>query len=387
MRQGLFDKFIEILSAPVGLDVSESVSNDTAIGNSESPGVPLLESAVLDVPSGDKENVLSGSPNSDIADIAKVSPEITQQFSVLDLQKQTAADNMNTMLRNASSAIFNKPCTGNSSLYGCGLSYLRSKLEEHYSDEGKCFNKLSIRLIGEQAIVLARHCYRLIDCLASDNETEGEKLKRLALSKIAEYLRNAGALFNKIHVQCLGEIDQLHESANITSILLVLFFPESINVTVWTVAYAIPYHARKLYDKYGIGFGILSLQAKESKHAGLKAELYLTNRSRKCDNNGKWWQIMRANYVRSFYLPEHQPSPSSYTSHFQSRKSPHCDDPFYCDCGRKKATVQHTHCTVCLDARHVVECAQHQKLSSEVVAILKPIACIYVTNDFQIQQG
>ena len=80
LRRGLFDKFIEILSAPVGLDVSESVSNDTAIGNSESPGVPFLESAVLDVPSGDKENVLSGSPSSDIADIAKVSPEITQQF-------------------------------------------------------------------------------------------------------------------------------------------------------------------------------------------------------------------------------------------------------------------------------------------------------------------
>jgi hypothetical protein len=317
------------LSAPVGLDVSESVSNDTAIGNSESPGVPFLESAVLDVPSGDKENVLSGSPSSDIADIAKVSPEITQQFSVLDLQKQTAADNMNTMLRNTSSAIFNKTCTGNSSVYGCGLSYLRSKLEEHYSDEGKRFNKLSIRLIGEQAIVLARHCYRLIDCLASDNETEGEKLKRLALSKIAEYLRNAGALFNKIHVQCLGEIDQLDEFCQHYFNMLVLFFPESINVTVWTVAYAIPYHARKLYDKYGIGFGILSLQAKESKHAGLKAELSLTNRSRKCDNNGKWWQIMRANYVRSFYLPEHQPSPSSYTSHFQSRKSPHCDDPFY----------------------------------------------------------
>jgi hypothetical protein len=173
LRQGLFDKFIEILSAPVGLDVSESVCNDTAIGNS----IPLAGSSinevvfsgsgVLGLSSADNEDVLLGSPSSDIADIAKVLPEITRQFSVLDLQKQTAADNMNTMCRNASSAVSNKPCTGNSSLYGhgCGLAYLRSKLED----------KLSIRLIGEQAIVLAQHCYQLDDCLES--ETEGEKLK------------------------------------------------------------------------------------------------------------------------------------------------------------------------------------------------------------------
>ena len=106
---------------------------------------------------------------------------------MLDLQKQTAADHMNAMLRNASSTASNKPCTSNSSVYGCGLSYFRSKLEEHYSDEGKHFNELSIHLIGEQPIVLAWYCYRLIDCLASDNETEGEKLKRLALSKIVPY--------------------------------------------------------------------------------------------------------------------------------------------------------------------------------------------------------
>ena len=70
--------------------------------------------------------------------------------------------------------------------------------------------------------------------------------------------------------------------------MLALFFPESVNVTVWTVAYAISYHAWKLYDQYVIGFGILSLQAKGSKHAGLKAELSLTNRSRKCNNNGDY---------------------------------------------------------------------------------------------------
>ena len=79
------------------------------------------------LPNTDNRKALSGSPSGNIANVTKVSPEITQPFSVLDLQKQTAPEN---------------------------ISYLRSKLEDHHCDEGKCYN-LSICLIGEQAIVLA----------------------------------------------------------------------------------------------------------------------------------------------------------------------------------------------------------------------------------------
>ena len=61
------------------------------------------------------------------------------------------------------------------------------------------------------------------------------------------------------------------------------------------MGYAIPYHARKLYEEYHVGYGILSLQAKESKHAGIKGldrDLSL-NRSNKGSTNGKFCaQIM-----------------------------------------------------------------------------------------------
>ena len=155
----------------------------------------------------------------------------------------------------------------------------------------------------------------------------------------------------------------------------MLFFPHFVNVTVCTVRYAIPYHARKLYYQYKIGFGILSLQAKESKHAGIKRELMLTNRSTSSSGDGKWWQIMRANYVRSFYLPEHQPSPATYTSHFKSRTPSHCELPQYCDCGRKKG-IQDLCCSLCCDCLLVVNSAKKRELLAEVIAILKPISCL-----------
>ncbi len=174
-------------------------------------------------------------------------------------------------------------------------------------------------------------------------------------------------MLNKIYIVSLGEIDQLEEFCQLYFNLLVLFFPESVNVTIWTVAYAIPFHARKLYEEYGIGFGILSLQAKESKHAGLKTGLSLTNRSRDSSSDGEWWQVMRASYIRSFYLPEHQPSPSSYSSHFKSRKPPHYESLHFCDCGRKKHAIGFTQCSTCQACVCVVECAQQQKLSEEVM--------------------
>ena len=151
----------------------------------------------------------------------------------------------------------------------------------------------------------------------------------------AQHLRNAGTLFNKVDTNSI-EIEQLKDNLTTYFNLLALFFPTSVNVTVWTVAYAIPCHASLLYEKYSIGFGILSLQAKESKHSGIKHDLLLTNRSRSTSTLGKWWQVMRENYVRAFYLPEHHPMLSMYISHYESRMPPQVAKPHYCQCGRKK---------------------------------------------------
>ena len=68
-----------------------------------------------------------------------------------------------------------------------------------------------------------------------------------------------------------------------------------------------PYYAELLYKEFKVGYGIISLQAKESKHAAVKYDLTLSNRSRSEGINGKWFQVMRTNYVRAIYLPEHHP--------------------------------------------------------------------------------
>ena len=72
-----------------------------------------------------------------------------------------------------------------------GILGFKSK-RTFFSDETNRYNKLPDRLIGNQAIALARYYYRLVGTLESEYETEAQTIQRLALSKIGEYLRNAG---------------------------------------------------------------------------------------------------------------------------------------------------------------------------------------------------
>ena len=42
-----------------------------------------------------------------------------------------------------------------------------------------------------------------------------------------------------------------------------------VSPNVWTIGYAIPYHVQILYEKYGLGLGLNSMQGREAKHVKL----------------------------------------------------------------------------------------------------------------------
>ena len=240
VKRNMFQQFIKILSAPVGLEHSNHLETLDQITNPADLNYSMSEDRLT------------------LSEIA-----IPERINLLEEQATV----------NLSAALKSKAATLDSSadkVYGCGLAYLASKIKEHYSVEAKRSNKLPTRLIGSQAVSLSRHGYRLVDALQYDEESPLENTKRLALSKAVEYLRNASRLFNKINLSSIGEVDQLTEFCQLYFNILVLFPPTSINVTVWTVGYAIPYHARKLYEEYHVGYGILSLQRRNQNMLALK---------------------------------------------------------------------------------------------------------------------
>ena len=335
LQRGLIERFLEILSLP--LQASDACSNQV------------------------RQTVLPA-----LSNLPEGAGDRARQMLLLQEQHEVFQEAIGRATASYS-------VEGNSGQKGCQLAFLARQIREHYNDKEKRSNKISTRLIGEQAISLARYSFRLIDGLEMEGESGAQKLKRLALGKVAQYLRDAGTLFNKVDTNS-AEINQLHETCATYFNLLALFFPDNVNLTVWTVGYAIPYHAELLFTKYKVGSGIISLQAKESKHSGVKQDLNLTNRSRSTSIVGKWWQLMRTNYVRAFYLPKHQPAPSAYVSHYESRLPPHCKDSLkYCECGRSFNDL--SICTFCQEAEVVLKCAKSMALDQDVLAILKPQQC------------
>ena len=96
---------------------------------------------------------------------------------------------------------------------------------------------------------------------------------------------------------------------------------------------------------------------------------------------------MRANYVRSFYLPEHHPMPSMYVSHYQSRLPPQVMKPDYCQCGREKTEMNDELCQFCVECNIILDCATRKELTDTVVHILKPVSCSVCGERFADQQS
>lgn len=83
---------------------------------------------------------------------------------------------------------------------------------------------------------------------------------------------------------------------------------------------------------------------------------------------------MRANYVRSFYLSEHQSMPNTYKSHFQSRVPPHCKSSGYYNFGRARHQAS-DYCETYLECNEIDKSAQSEKLSEDLIKLLKPLLC------------
>ncbi|PFX32999.1 hypothetical protein AWC38_SpisGene2093 [Stylophora pistillata] len=208
--------------------------------------------------------------------------------------------------------------SGNSDRKGCQLAFLARKIREHYNDKDKKSNNIATRLIGEQAVPLARYSFRLIDALRMNDESSPQRIKHLALGKAAQFLQDFVMLFSKVEPNLVG-MNQLKHSCSMYFNLISLFFPDAVNLTVWTIGYAVPYHAELLYREY-------------------------------------------------------KPVPSTYTSHFKSQLPPPCKDTLnFCECGRSRDEA--SLCTFCEESKDIVRCAQEMKLDENLIAIFKPVRC------------
>ena len=345
--RGKFEAFVNVLQAPVKLQVSSGV---TIPNNNAVAGVTLDVTGFGGVGARVK--------NVDCASL---------QHNAFQVHLQTchSVDHVQT--------VNTQP--------GLGLSLVAKFVKEHYENSKTRYNKLPIRLIGEQAIKVAHYFYRLVDCLIDDNETAAQKIVRLALGKIGQMLRDAGSIFNSTHIDN-AQLVLLHDILHNYYNLHVLFFGPRVNLSIWTMGCAIPYHVQKLFNENRIGYGIVSCQSKEAKHASIKKDLALSNRhSSASASDNKWVQVFRSEYIRCFYIPEFCPQPSAYHSHYRSRVPKHCSENNMCCCGRN-AEEGSSECPICLESKPIMECATEGILADDIAMIILPKVCAHCSKRF-----
>ena len=82
-----------------------------------------------------------------------------------------------------------------------------------------------------------------------------------------------------------------------------------LSLTHWTVGHVIPHHATKIFNMYGLGLGLCTMQGREAKHIQLKEYLvHCAGVSREL----KWVNVMKHEYAELILLLELDPASDRY---------------------------------------------------------------------------
>ena len=102
-----------------------------------------------------------------------------------------------------------------------------------------------------------------------------------------------------------------------------------ITPTIWTIGYVIPRHIQIIFDKYGLGLGLNSMQGREAKH------VRLAQYAKHSTKTTRWYMILRHDYIANVWIRKQDPHHTSYTK-YTGQYIPQeviCNSLTFCYCG------------------------------------------------------
>lgn len=172
------------------------------------------------------------------------------------------------------------------------LGKLHSKIVTWYNES--C-SDLQIRLTGKDSKAFCWHYAALLERLLTGNPKFDFQI--YVLHYIANKLSKAASLFSRIQT-CKEELVSLEKLCNSYFVANCLFVRESL--TVWTIGKVLPYHAKLIFDKWGVGLGINTMQGREAKHQQIIK--YLSH-SPALEGSLKWSYVMKHEFAELMWLP------------------------------------------------------------------------------------
>ena len=199
-------------------------------------------------------------------------------------------------------------------------------LEDRSKDKG-----FSYRLTGKDSKLVLHGFMYLVNAIKGDSEDPKLLMKLMYIVYIALKLRDCASIFSMYHVtpQVVQELPNLcHEYFK-----AVALFTGSVSGTVWSIGHLVSSHTQRVFEKYGTGLGVNTMQGREAKHVQISS--YAKNSLFK----ERWPQVFRHDYIGKLWLPLRQPSLLTYhkarDSLIPNRVT--SDPQHFCSCGFSKA--------------------------------------------------
>ena len=106
-------------------------------------------------------------------------------------------------------------------------------------------------------------------CLSHESDSKKEHQTVLVLGYLGLRFRDCVSLCNRFDIT-LDQIAQLSHACREYFNLNALFMYTSVNPTFWTMGHIVPAHCCQVFEKYGQGLGVVTMEGREAKHIFLK---------------------------------------------------------------------------------------------------------------------
>ena len=170
-----------------------------------------------------------------------------------------------------------------------------------------CKKSFAYRFTGKETKVFCRKFIFVLNSLSSGSDGQELQLRIAAIAYCCVQLRDAVSYFPRVNIDQVG-IDKCKKACqyffNANMLLL-----NKITPTIWTVGYAIPRHVQIIFDKYGLGLGLNSMQGREAKH------VRLAQYAKHSTKTTQWHMVLQNDYIANVWIRKQDPCHTSYTKY------------------------------------------------------------------------
>lgn len=193
------------------------------------------------------------------------------------------------------------------------------------------------RFTGEETRLMCDRFCELVHVLLESPAGSPPDSRVFVLAYMAVKLRDAVSVFSRISDMEEGLLAKLENDCTHFFNAASLFV--KVTVSVWTLGYVVPVHAKLMFNKFKTGLGLNTMQGREAKHQRLAALSKNTTYKR------RWHQIFRHEYMCLVWLRQQNPHNDNYCKSKFKYVPARCITDSFCYSGLPKDGMKE--CQIC----------------------------------------